>query len=72
VDKEMNQLSDEQLEMVDGVIEETETYNFRLSSWEYEFIIDLSEKREKYGENLMLSDKQLEVVERIRLKLIGE
>lgn len=39
-----------------------------LSEWEQQFIDDMTDKYEEYGEDLRLSDKQWEILHRIETK----
>lgn len=39
-----------------------------LTPWEEKFIADMTERRERYGDRMVVSDKQEEVLERIAEK----
>jgi hypothetical protein len=39
-----------------------------LSTWEEKFIADMTERRERYGDKITISDKQEEILERIAEK----
>lgn len=42
-----------------------------LSGWENDFVSDLIERVEQYGERTRISEKQQEIIDRIRDKLNG-
>lgn len=42
-----------------------------LSSWELNFLSDLEQRVEQYGRRTFISDKQMEVLDRIEAKLRG-
>lgn len=58
-----------ELQNLDKVLKEAVDREHDLTEWETTFVNDLIEKREKRKDNLQLSRKQLDIVERIGAKL---
>lgn len=66
---EAPELSVSYIKELEEVIELSDTYKDRLTPWEYDFLSSISSRLETYGVKTFLSEKQLEVLERISKKV---
>jgi hypothetical protein len=54
---------------VDGILKLAVENGDMLTEWENEFVYDLVERVEQYGKRTRISEKQMEVIDRISAKM---
>lgn len=59
----------EDLDRVSSILNDAIERAWALTDWEFGFVEDLRQKIIRYGERAMISEKQMEVIERIDAKL---
>lgn len=62
-------LSEVQLKTVQDILSEAQDNMDNLTEWEQQFVDDMTEKLEEFGEDLVVSDKQWEILNRIEMKV---
>jgi hypothetical protein len=68
-DTKASKLSDSYIKELEEVIELSDIHKERLTEWEHNFLSSISARLEQYGASTFLSDKQLEVIEKISKKI---
>lgn len=54
---------------VDGVLKDAVENGDMLTDWENEFVCDLVERLDQFGAKTRISEKQMEIIDRIKTKL---
>lgn len=62
-------LSEVQLKTVQDILSDAQDNMESLTEWEQQFVEDMIDKLEEYGEDLVVSDKQWEILNRIEMKV---
>ena len=55
------------LKRLDWILSKAQS-SYTLTPWEQDFIDDLTDRREKYGDRIRISERQEEILERIATK----
>lgn len=64
-----DELTSEELDDIQSMLRDVEAPGDKLTDWEQEFCASIADKIEQYGERTHLSERQMEIVDRIQRKL---
>ena len=64
-----DELTPDELADIKSMLQDVDTHGDKLTDWEADFCDSIAQKIEQYGERTFLSERQMEIVERIQRKL---
>lgn len=64
-----DELTSEELADIKDMLRDFDTHGDKLTDWEQEFCDSIATKIEQFGERTYLSERQMEIVDRIQRKL---
>lgn len=64
-----DELTSDELEDIEDMLRDVDMYGDKLTDWEQEFCASIADKIERFGKRTFLSERQMEIVDRIQKKL---
>lgn len=66
-----DELDADDLKRITEILRDAQENSEELTGWEEEFVADILERVEQYGKRTRISEKQMEIIDRIGNKLYG-